>query len=72
MNIPPTFTPIFSTSASATEDRATADPEGITARVQAYVLQQPGKIRNEPQNAAVPHGSFGHFGYDERLYPYRT
>ena len=34
----------------------------------AHLLQQPGEGRNEPEDAAIPHGSLGDRGDDERLH----
>ena len=38
------------------------------ARLPAHLLQQLGQGRDEPENAAVPDGAFGHRRHDERIH----
>lgn len=49
-------------------ERKEADTERYPARLPAHLLQQPGEGRNEPEDAAIPHGSLGDRGDDERLH----
>ena len=37
--------------------------------LEAYLLQQSGQSRNEPENASVPYGAFRHKSYDECVHP---
>ncbi len=39
--------------------------------VSTHLLQQYGKIGNESQDTAVPHGAFGYISHDECVYAYR-
>ena len=49
-------------------ERKEADTERYPARLPAHLLQQPGEGRNEPEDAAIPHGSLGDRGDDVRLH----
>ncbi len=39
--------------------------------VPTHLLQQYGKIGNESQDAAVPHGAFGYISHNECVHAYR-
>lgn len=38
--------------------------------MQAHLLFEYGEIRNEPENAAVPHEAFGYIGHNECVHAY--
>ncbi len=48
-----------------------ADAKHYASCVQAHLLFQHGKIRNESQDTAVPHGAFGYIGHHECVHAYR-
>lgn len=61
-------TPIKAYGESVQRDLPPANAKHNAARLPPHLLQQYGKIRHEPENAAIPYGTQRHRCYFEYLY----
>lgn len=65
-------TPIKAYGESVQRDLPPANAKHNAARLPPHLLQQYGKIRHEPENAAIPYGTQRHRCYFEYLHTSRT
>ena len=52
-------------------DLPSADAKHHSSCMSTYLLFQYGEIGNEPQDTAVPHGTFRYFGHNECVHAYQ-